>query len=354
MHRMFWNCCPPLGACLTLLFTSLRLCGDPIPFEAFARFERLEGGNPLFVVDAPNWAAAAHTIVVDETVHYFWSMRDGRNFWDLRHSTAPTADLTSITHDPRNPILRPPAHGMDSKSVEYPNPFFNPLDDRFYMYYLVKENDRGRPTPKQTGLLVSNGDLGEWKRVSDRPVISAVHDHELTVAGHTATAIVGDKIHIIYTGLKSYRHNPTVCHATASLKDPAKVTKNPRNPVFSGSGQPWDAEGVREAEIFVGPEYFHVFYGGRGADHVFQIGHVRTKDFETFEANPYNPILTTNEDPTAWDADGLLTPHVFQIGEFYYMLYAGLKGEGWHNGHCLSGLARAPAWKGNKGTSAAF
>ncbi len=335
-----------LVAVLSLLLSGLELAGAAIPFEAFARFERLEGGSPLLVVERPNWAAAAHVIVVDDTVHYFWSKRDGRNFWDLRHSTAPKQDPTSITHDPRNPILTPPAHGMDSKSVEYPNPFFNPKDGRYYMYYLVKENDPGGESPKQTGLLVSNGGMGDWQRFSNQPVIVAEHDYELKVAGHTSTAIVGDTIHIIYTGMKSYRHNPTVCHATASLSDPAKITKNPRNPVFAGSRQAWDSEGVREAEIFVGPEYFHIFYGGRGADRVYHVGHVRTKDFETFEANPFNPILTANEDPEAWDADGLLTPHVFRIGDFYYLLYAGLNGPDWNEGHCVSGLARAPAWKG--------
>lgn len=317
---------------------------EAIPFEVFAGFERMPGASPLLVVEEPNWAAAAHVIVVDDTVHYYWSMRDGRNFWDLRHSTAPVSDLTQITHDPRNPIMTPPAQGMDSKSIEYPNPFFNPHDQRFYMYYLVKADDRVGATPKQTGLLTTDGDMGVWRRVSDQPVISTEYEHELGVAGHTSTAIVGDTIHIIYTAMKSYAYNPTIAHATAPTSNPAKITKNPNNPVFAGSGEAWDSEGVREAEIFVGPEYFHIFYGGRGKDRIYHIGHVRTKDFKTFEANPHNPILTANEDPNVWDADGLLTPHVFQLGDYYYMLYAGLKGESWGKGYCLSGLARAPAW----------
>ena len=334
-----------LSAFLSLiLLLPLLAAAKPIPFEVFARFERMPGASPLFVVEPPNWAAAAHVLVVEDTVHYYWSRRDGRNFWDLRHSTAPVGDLTRITHNPRNPILTPPAQGMDSKSIEYPNPFFNPRDDRYYMYYLVKADDHDGPTPKQTGLLTTDGDLGEWRRVSNQPVITAEFEHERGVAGHTTTAIVGDTIHIIYTAMNSYRYNPVICHATASLQDPAQITKNPHNPVFAGSGKPWDAEGVREAELFVGPEYFHIFYGGRGADRVYQIGHVRTKDFKTFEANPFNPILTTAADPDAWDSDGLLTPHVFELGDYYYMLYAGPNGEGWNNGHCLSGMARAPVW----------
>ena len=313
-----------------------------IPFEFFTKFERFERASPLIAVPPPDWAAAAHALVVGDTVHYYWSRRDQNKFWDLRHSSAPVSNPDLIVHDTRNPILSPPPTGMDSKSMEYPCPFYNPLDKRFYMYYLVKENNPLKPTPKQTGLLVSNGDLGNWERVSNVPVISSEFEHEKIVAGHTAVSIVDDTIHIIYTALTSYQHNPTICHATAPLNNPAMVTKNPNNPVFKGSGKEWDAYGVREAEILKGPEYFHIFYGGRNKNRIYQIGHVRTKDFETFEPNPYNPIFKPSEDPGAWDSDGLLTPQVFEAGDYYYMLYAGLNGDGWDKGHCVSGMARMP------------
>ncbi|WP_299550691.1 hypothetical protein [Seonamhaeicola sp.] len=315
---------------------------NSIPFEVFAKFERVEGASPLITVDPPEWAAAAHTLIVKDTIHYFWSKRDEHKFWDLRHSYAPVENPERVVHDSRNPILSPPETGMDSKSIEYPCPFYNPLDKKFYMYYLVKENIPGTMSPKQTGLLVSDGDMGDWKRVVDHPVIYSEFEHEKIVAGHTAVAIVKDTIHIIYTSLISYDHNPAVCLATAPLNDPKKVTKNPDNPVFKGSGKAWDAYGVREAEILKGPEYFHIFYGGRDKEGIFQIGHVRTKDFKTFEPNPYNPILTVAEDENAWDSDGLLTPQVFEMGDYYYMLYAGLNGPDWNKGHCVSGLARAP------------
>lgn len=64
---------------------------------------------------------------------------------------------------------------------------------------------------------------------------------------------------------------------------------------------------------------------------------MRTLDFKTFEPNPANPILDLPGDSAAWDAEGLLTPQVFEVGDFYYMLYAGKSGKRWQ-----SGLARAP------------
>lgn len=315
---------------------------NAIPFEVFANFERVKDASPLITANAPEWAAAAHAIVIKDSIHYLWSKRDKDNFWDLRHSSASTDTPEKLIHDKRNPILSPPLVGMDSKSVEYPYPFYNPLDKKFYMYYLVKENIPGTMTPKQTGLLMSNGDMGKWEKVVNHPVIYSEYEHEKIVAGHTSVTIVKDTIHIIYTSLISYSHNPTICHATAPLDDPKNVTKNPNNPVFKGSGEAWDAFGVREAEILKGPEYFHIFYGGRNEQGVFQIGHVRTKDFESFEPNPHNPILKVSKEANTWDSDGLLTPQVFEMGDYYYMLYAGLNGDGWNKGHCVSGLARAP------------
>jgi hypothetical protein len=306
---------------------------DAIPFEVFAGFERIEKGNPIIALRPPLWAAATHAIVVEDTVHYYWCKRDRDRRWLLMHATAPVGDLTDITQDERNPILAPSEEGFDSAAVEYPFPFLNPADGRYYMYYRGK----GKKTPEQTGLLVSDGDMGKWTRVRRTPVIPADTDHERDGSTHPSVAVVGDTIHIVYTGkaTRSYHDGLTMCHATAPTSDPATVTKNPANPVFKGSGQAWDSRAVRETELFKGPQYFHVFYGGFDGK-VWRIGHVRTRDFRTFEANPHNPVFTPSADRGAWDCDGVLTPQVIEIGGTYYMVYAGKKGAEWQ-----TGLARA-------------
>lgn len=308
-----------------------------IPFETFARFERAAGAGPLFACEKPEWAAAAHAIVVGETIHYMWGIRRMGNSWVLMHSTAPVSDPATVSHDPRNPVLLPAGYeAFDDHTVEYPFPFVNPADQRYYMYYLGKR----RQIPKQTGLLVSpDGDFGTWIRVSKTPVIPAETAFEERGSSHPSVAIDGDTIHIIYTGESD---GPDVlCHATAPITDPARVTKDPANPIFTGSGDSWDSRGVREAEIMKGPEYFHIFYGGTdGATRA--IGHVRTKDFRTFEPNPANPVFCPSRDPDAWDCDGLLTPQVFNVAGTWYMLYAGLRGKTWNEGLIWqSGLAVA-------------
>jgi predicted GH43/DUF377 family glycosyl hydrolase len=300
-----------------------------IPFEVFASFKRIEKGNPILALEPPEWAAATHAIVVGETVHYYWCKREFSRRWLMMHATAPVSDLTDITQDARNPIVVPSAKGFDDEAVEYPFPFLNPADGKFYMYYRGK----GKGTPEQTGLLVSNGDMGKWMRVQQIPVIAADTKHERDGSTHPSVAIVGETIHIVYTGkaTQSYQDGLTMCHATAPINNPALITKDPANPVFKGSGQAWDQRAVRETELFKGPYYFHILYGGFDGK-VWRIGHVRTRDFRTFEPNPYNPVFTPSDDRDAWDCDGVLTPQVIEIGQTYYMIYAGKKGKEWQTG----------------------
>ena len=300
-----------------------------IPFELFASFRRIEKGNPILALPPPQWAAATHAIVVDDTVHYLWCKRERGQRWLVMHATAPVDDLTDITQDARSPILVPSEQGFDDTGVEYPFPFLNPADGKYYMYYRGK----GQATPEQTGLLVSDGDMSKWRRVQRTPVIAADAEHERDGATHPSVAVVGDTIHIIYTGkaTRSYEDGLTMCHATAPTSDPAAVTKNAANPVFTGSGQAWDSRAVRETELFVGPQYLHVLYGGYDGQ-VWRIGHVRTRDFCAFEPNPYNPIFTPSAGRGAWDCDGVLTAQVIEIGGTYYMLYAGKKGNEWQTG----------------------
>lgn len=302
---------------------------DAIPFEVFASFQRIEEGNPIIALDPPEWAAATHALVVDEVVHYYWCQRTRDRRWLLMHATAPTSDLTDIAQDPRNPIVVPSEKGFDDEAMEYPFPFRNPFDDRYYMYYRGK----GKGTPEQTGLLVSDGDLGSWTRVQPEPVIPAEAEYELDGSTHPSVAIDGDTIHIVYTGkaTESYHDGLTLCHATAPTSDPARVTKDPANPVFAGSGEEWDSRAVRETEIFKGPRYFHILYGGYDGQ-TWRIGHVRTRDFRTFDPNPHNPVFTPSSDPEAWDSDGVLTAQVVEVGDTYYMVYAGKKGQEWQTG----------------------
>ena len=110
---------------------------------------------------------------------------------------------------------------------------------------------------------------------------------------------------------------------------------------WARKGRGWGATSTGSGNGKGGEGRGGYFYGGYDGA-VWAIGHVRTRDFRTFEPNPHNPIFTPAADPQAWDSNGLLTPQVFAMNGAYYMIYAGLKGTGWNRVSAVqSGLAVA-------------
>ena len=288
-----------------------RFAEDGIPFELFASFERIAARQPVFACEPPEWAAAAHAIVVGDTVHYLWGRRRKDNYWVLMHSTAAASDPAAVHTRPEEPcpgaLCRP---GLTTSRSEYPFPFLNPADDRFYVYYL----GRVRFLPSRRGYWSATVDFGAWTRVRQTPVIAADTAYEIKGSSHPSVAVVGDTIHIIYTGAIARAGRLS---ATRPRRPPTRMSARTRPfPYSAGSGLAWDSCGVREAEIFRGPRYFHILYGGRAhGRRGWQIGHVRTRDFRSFEANPHNPIFTPSPDRGMWDCDGILTPQVFEAGD---------------------------------------
>ncbi len=82
----------------------------------------------------------------------------------MMHATAPISALTHITQDSRTPILEPATDDFDNAAVEYPFPFRNPADSKFYMDYRSK----GKTTPEQTELL-ARGSATATKKNEKRP-----------------------------------------------------------------------------------------------------------------------------------------------------------------------------------------
>ena len=164
------------------------------------------------------------------------------------------------------------------------SPFLNPADGKFYMYYRGK----GKTTPEQTGLLVSDGDLGEWRRVRDIPVISADTKHERHGASHPSVAIEGDTIHIVYTGKATHVVRGGIDDVSRDRTNERSCIghkKIPPIPFLAVVGKRGTAEPFVETELFKGPEYFHILYGGFDGD-VWRIGHGADPRFPHLRAEP--------------------------------------------------------------------
>jgi hypothetical protein len=160
-------------------------------------------------------------------------------------------------------------------------------------------------------------------------VIEPTESFEQRGSSHPSAVVIGSKIHVVYTArADDDPESHVLCHAVAPTDDPAAVDKEDSNPMFDGSGQHWDSRGVREGELYVGPEYVHLFYGGYDGDQ-WRIGHVRTSDFESFEVNPANPILSGTAG--TFDEGSVLTPVVRAVDDQFLLVYAGDdNAEGFH------------------------
>ena len=144
--------------------------------------------------------------------------------------------------------MLPSKKGFDDFTIEYPFPFWNPADRRFYVYYLGR---RERP-PKQTGLLVGDGDFGQWTRVCQTPVIAADTEHERYGSSHPSVVVVDDTIHIIYT--RDRVDKQSCYHHEGSAK-----------PIFKGTGQAWDCDGILTPQVIeIDNIYYMVYAGKRG------------------------------------------------------------------------------------------
>jgi len=178
----------------------------------------------------------------------------------------------------------------------------------------------------QSRVVKAGDDYSSWERVRSDPVIPFGRVYDSHGAAHASVAVTDDTIHILYTGRPTVSTTDcTLAHATAPISDPAAVEKDPNNPVFRGLDEWWDEAEVREGELYVGPEYFHIFYGGSDEE-TWRCGHVRTKDFVDYEANPENPILTGTSG--TFDEAGVLMPFVDRIAGRFRMIYAGNNGTG--------------------------
>ena len=147
-------------------------------------------------------------------------------------------------------------------------------------------------------------------------------------AAATHAIVVDETAHYFWCGRQRGARWLLLMHATAPVGNLTDITQDARNPILVPSEKGFDDAAV---------EYPFAFLNPADDGKVWRIGHVRTRDFRTFEPNPHNPIFTPSASRDAWDCGGVLTPHVIEIGDTYYMVYAGKKGKEWQ-----TGLAKTP------------
>jgi predicted GH43/DUF377 family glycosyl hydrolase len=161
-----------------------------------------------------------------------------------------------------------------------------------------------------------------WKRMSERPVLSASEPWEK--AALMCPDVIWDEQEKIYrmwySGGEQYEPDAI---GYAESRDGITWTKRAGNPIFrSDTGIDWEKAKVTACQVVRDGEWYLMFYiGFRDVDHA-QIGVARSKDGITnWERLAANPIVRPGKDQ--WDADACYKP---------YAIFDGAKWLLWYNG----------------------
>jgi predicted GH43/DUF377 family glycosyl hydrolase len=192
-------------------------------------------------------------------------------------------------------------------------------DDGYQMWYTGQA--RGRSWIGYA----SSEDGKTWKRMSDKPVLSAEQPWEkVAVMCPHVIYDATEKLHRMwYSGGEQYEPN-AIGYATSP--DGLKWTKHENNPIFRPvADSAWEKERVTACQVVRQGDWHVMFYiGFQDRDHA-QIGVARSKDGITdWKRHPANPIIRPGKDK--WDHDAAYKPYAVFDGGRWLLWYNGRKG----------------------------
>jgi len=163
-----------------------------------------------------------------------------------------------------------------------------------------------------------------WKRMSDKPVLSAEKPWEkvAVMCPHVLYDDKGELYRMWYSGGEQYEPN-AIGYATSP--DGMTWTKHESNPVFKPEPQTgWEKDRVTACQVVQQGDWHVMFYiGFRDRDHA-QIGVARSRDGITdWQRHPGNPIIRPGNDK--WDHDAVYKPYAIFDGRRWLLWYNGRK-----------------------------
>jgi len=167
----------------------------------------------------------------------------------------------------------------------------------------------------------------EWKRASDKPVLSPEQPWE-NVAVMCPHVLWDEKQQLYrmwYSAGQQYEPN-AIGYATSP--DGVNWAKRKDNPVFAADrNNKWEQHKVTACQVIAAGEWYIMFYIGFRDENRAQIGLARSRDGITnWQRHPDNPIIFPTEG--AWDADACYKPFAMFDGESdrWLLWYNGRKG----------------------------
>ncbi|HEX3997601.1 MAG TPA: hypothetical protein VHX65_03515 [Pirellulales bacterium] len=204
--------------------------------------------------------------------------------------------------------------------VEVNRPVVIRRDDGYHMWYTGQAGGHSA-----IGYATSrDGTL--WRRMSDRPVLSADQPWEKVAV--MCPDVIWDAqaklLRMWYSGGEQYEPD-AIGYATSP--DGLNWTKNKSNPIFRPDPRAaWEHHKVTAVHVVRrGDEYLMFYIGFRDTAHA-QIGVARSKDGITnWQRNPANPIIRA-AGGDSWDADACYKPYAIFDGKRWLLWYNGRRG----------------------------
>jgi predicted GH43/DUF377 family glycosyl hydrolase len=164
-----------------------------------------------------------------------------------------------------------------------------------------------------------------WKRMSERPVLSADQGWEkvAVMCPHVLYDEKNQLYRLWYSGGEQYEPN-AIGYATSP--DGLKWTKDVRNPVFRPDPKnTWEKDRVTACQVVRQGDWHLMFYIGFRDEHHAQIGIARSRDGLTeWQRHPANPVIRPGRNQ--WDHDAVYKPYAILDGRRWLLWYNGRKG----------------------------
>ncbi len=169
-----------------------------------------------------------------------------------------------------------------------------------------------------------------WKRMSDKPVLSAERPWEkvAVMCPHVMWDEPMRLYRMWYSGGEQYEPN-AIGYATSP--DGLKWTKAAANPVFTPDPKiPWEQQRVTGCQVLKHGDWFYMFYIGFRDEAHAQIGLARSRDGLTgWQRHPANPIVRAglaHDGKDDWDFDACYKPCAIFDGTKWLLWYNGRHG----------------------------
>jgi predicted GH43/DUF377 family glycosyl hydrolase len=241
--------------------------------------------------------------------------------WRPQHSIALVTSKDGLNFNGMpQAVLGPRASGWENDDVN--RPVVIKLKDGYHMWYTGQADGHSA-----IGYAISPDGI-TWKRMSDKPVLSAdVPWEKVAVMCPDVMWDARAKLYKMwYSGGEQYEPD-AIGYATSP--DGLNWAKFQSNPIFANDPtKSWEQHKVTACQVIHDGDWYYMFYIGFEDINHAQICLARSKDGITgWERNPNNPIVKTSVrgEVNDWDSSACYKPYAIYDGKQWLLWYNGRK-----------------------------